>query len=131
MTEPWYTVPTTRSLDEAAEAVAAALASRRFSVLWTLDVNEKLQEKGLTLRGRARILEVCSAPRAKEAIESNPRVAYFLPCKIVVQEREGRIEIGLPRPTVLIGLLGDDGLRGLAEDVEGVLVAAAREAAGA
>lgn len=128
-TDAWYTAPTSRSLEDASRAVEAALAARRFSVLWAFDVHEKLREKGLEAHGRCRILEVCSAPRAKEALDANPRAAYFLPCKVVVQEREGRTEIGLARPTALIGMLGDPALRPLAEDVERTLVAAAQEAA--
>ena len=129
MSDTRFTLTTAKTVDEAAQAVEAALAERRFSVLWALDVNDKLQEKGLDLKGRFRILEVCSAPRAKQAIEANPLVGYFLPCKVVVYERDGRTEIGLPRPTALIGMLGDDGLRPLAEEVEQVLVEAVRAAA--
>ncbi len=129
MTEARYTVSTGKSVDQAARDVEAALAKRRFSVLWALDVNDKLREKGLDLHGRFRILEVCSAPRAKEALESNPLVSYFLPCKVVVYERDGRTEIGVPLPSALIGLLGDHALQPLAEEVEKTLVTAAEEAA--
>jgi uncharacterized protein (DUF302 family) len=127
--EARYTVSTGKSVDQAARDVEAALAKRRFSVLWALDVNDKLREKGLDLHGRFRILEVCSAPRAKEALESNPLVSYFLPCKVVVYERDGRTEIGVPLPSALIGLLGDHALQPLADEVEKTLVTAAEEAA--
>lgn len=129
MAEARYTVSTGKSVDQAARDVEAALAKRRFSVLWALDVNDKLREKGLDLHGRFRILEVCSAPRAKEALESNPLVSYFLPCKVVVYERDGRTEIGVPLPSALIGLLGDHALQPLADEVEKTLVTAAEEAA--
>ena len=124
-----HTVSTDKSVDRAARDVEAALAERKFSVLWQLDVNAKLQEKGLDLRGDFRILEVCSAPRAKAAIEANPLAAYLLPCKVVVYERDGRTEIGVPRPTALIGLLGDESLQPLADEVEAVLVEAVEAAA--
>lgn len=125
-----FSVRTAKGVAEAAAAVDAALAARRFSVLWAMDVNEKLQEKGLSLNGQFRILEVCSAPRAKQALETNPAISYFLPCKVVVQQAEGGAEIGFPRPTALIGLVGDDRLNDLAREVEDVLLAAVREAAG-
>jgi uncharacterized protein (DUF302 family) len=130
MTDTRYTLTTAKSVDQAAQDVEAALAKRKFSVLWALDVNEKLREKGLELRGRFRILEVCSAPRAKEALEGNPLVAYFLPCKVVVYERDGRTEIGLPRPSALMAMIGDESLAPLAAEVEGTMIEAAREAAG-
>jgi len=125
-----FSVHTKKGVDEAAQAVDAALAARKFSVLWALDVNDKLREKGLSLNGQFRILEVCSAPRAKQALETNPFVGYFLPCKVVVHESEGGAEIGFPRPTALIGLVGDARLGDLAQEVEQVLVEAVREAAG-
>jgi uncharacterized protein (DUF302 family) len=128
MEETRYAVPTPKSVDEAARAVEEALAARKFSVLWALDVNEKLREKGFELGPRFRILEVCNASRAKEALEANAHVGYFLPCKVVVYEEGGQTWIGLPRPTSLIGLVGDQRLRGLAEDVERTLVEAVEAA---
>lgn len=130
MNEMIYAVPTGKSVDQAARDVESALAQRKFSVLWSLDVNDKLREKGLDLQRRFRILEVCSAPRAKEALETNPLVTFFLPCKVVVYERDGHTEIGLPRPTGLIGLVGDERLQPLAHEVERTLVEAVEQAAG-
>lgn len=117
-------VSTAKSPADAVKAVEAALAERKFSVLWHLNVGEKLTEKGLTLEPEVHILEVCSAPRAKQAIETNPEVAYFLPCKIVVKRVNGETEIGLARPTMLMDVLGDGRLQQLAEEVEAVLLEA-------
>ncbi len=123
-------VRTPKALDQAVRDVEAALAKRRFSVLWALDVNETLAGKGLALRdGQFRILEVCSAPRAKEALDTNPLVANFLPCKVTLRTCDGGTEIGLPLPTALIGLLGDARLRPLAEEVERAMLEAIDEAA--
>lgn len=129
VTETRYAVRTHKPVEAAVEAVQQALAGRRFSVLWALDINEKLREKGLELNRECRILEVCNAARAKEALEANPAVSYFLPCKIIVSQMEDGTEIGLPRPTALMGLVGDAGLQDLAQEVEQALVEAVREAA--
>ncbi|RID82800.1 DUF302 domain-containing protein [Mesobacillus zeae] len=32
-------------------------------------------------------------------------VGYFLPCKIVVYEDNGKTKIGMPKPTVLMAML--------------------------
>lgn len=121
-------VATNKPVDEAVKAVEEALAARKFSVLWHLDMNGKLAEKGLSLERKVRVLEVCSAPRAKQAIETNPEVAYFLPCKIVISEAEGHTQIGVARPTMLMSILGDDRLKDLAVEVEGVLLEAIKAA---
>lgn len=120
---------TGKSPTEAVAAVEAALQERKFSVLWHLHVNEKLAEKGLDLGPEVHILEVCSAPRAKQAIEANPDVAYFLPCKIVVRSDGGQTRIGLTRPSVLMNLLGDDRFTDLADEVEAVMLEAVKVAA--
>jgi uncharacterized protein (DUF302 family) len=125
-----FRAETPKGIDAAAEAVQRALAARGFGVLWAMDVNDKLQEKGFSLDDRFRILEVCNPARAKEALETNPLVVQFLPCKVTLYERAGRTEIGLPLPSALIGLVADERLRQVAVDVEQALVAAVREAAG-
>lgn len=121
-------VTTSKSAAEAVAAVEAALAERKFAVLWHLHVNEKLREKGLDLTPEVHILEVCSAPRAKQAIETNPDVAYFLPCKIVVQSENGQTRIGYARPAMLMSILADDRLQGLADEVEAIMAAAVEAA---
>lgn len=121
MIEFQKSVMTSKTAAEAVAAVEAALAERKFSVLWHLKVHEKLAEKGLNLAPEVHILEVCSAPRAKLAIETNPEVAYFLPCKVVVRSENGKTSIGYASPDILIGILGDDRLKDLASEVEVVL----------
>jgi uncharacterized protein (DUF302 family) len=121
-------VATEKAPAEAVKAVEAALAERKFSVLWHLNVNDKLAEKGLSLAPEAHILEVCSAPRAKQALETNLDVAGFLPCKIVVTSSGGRTEIRLVKPTMLMSVLGDERLKALAEEVEAVLLDAVQAA---
>lgn len=88
-----------------------ALIERKFGALWHLDVNEKLKEKGFDLEPEFHFFEVCSAPRAKQAIETNIKVGYFLPCKVVVYLQGGHTRIGLLNPTVLIELQNDARLR--------------------
>lgn len=113
---------TTKSVDEAVAAIEAAMAGRKFGVLWQLNVNKTLESKGLSLAHEVRILEVCSAPKAKHAIETNPAVAFFLPCKIVVMKVNGTTTIGLARPTALMGIMGDERFDALAQEVEAELL---------
>jgi uncharacterized protein (DUF302 family) len=121
-------VATGKAPAEAVKAVEAALAERKFSVLWHLTVNDKLAEKGLSLEPEVHILEVCSAPRAKQALETNLDVAGFLPCKVVVSSSGGQTQIALIKPTMLMNVLGDERLKALAEEVEAVLLEAVQAA---
>jgi uncharacterized protein (DUF302 family) len=128
----YFSRSTSKSVAQAIAAVERALAARQFAVLWHLDINEKLREKGLPEGPPFHVLEVCSAPRAQQALETNQQVGYFLPCKIVVYQdaRTGGTEVGLQRPQLMVDLLGDPALEPLAQEVETLLSAAVAEAAG-
>ena len=103
--------------------IKSELAKHGFGVLWELDVPAKLAEKGVNYSGEHRILEVCNPHDAKRALEANPVVGYFLPCKIVVYREGDQTMVGMPRPTFLMGALGGGELSELAERVEGELTA--------
>ncbi|MDB7503003.1 DUF302 domain-containing protein [Enterococcus faecium] len=44
---------------------------------------------------------MCNPKQAKEVLEKRIEVGYFLPCKVVVYEKEADVYIGLLKPTVL------------------------------
>ncbi|MDA8193592.1 MAG: DUF302 domain-containing protein [Thermaerobacter sp.] len=130
-TASYVTVETSKSVESAMAAVDAALKSRQFGVLWHLDMNEKLVEKGLEAGPAFHVLEVCSAPRAKQALTTNQQVGMLLPCKVVVYEDQATkgTQIGYLRPDIMMELLHDEALRPLATEVERILDEAVREAA--
>ena len=70
------------------------------------------------------ILEVCNPKQAKKALETQIEVGAFLPCKIVVFEKDGKVHLGLPRPSALIGLIDNAGLTDVATEVEAALQSA-------
>ena len=130
MAEYFVAVSTRESVEEAIQSVTERLQAHQFGVLWHLDINEKLEEKGVEPGLPFHILEVCSAPRAKQALTTNQRVGYFLPCKIVVytdDQTHGTV-IGLQRPRLMTELLGDPALEPLANEVELLLTTAIQEA---
>jgi len=124
-----YTRVAEKSVPDAIAALEGALAKRKFSALWHLDMRAKLQEKGQAFDGEFHVFEVCSAPHAKVALETNLEVGYFLPCKMVVYSKDGKTYVGLLRPNLLIEMLGEERLQSLANHVEAELSAAVDEAA--
>ncbi|WP_029422753.1 DUF302 domain-containing protein [Alicyclobacillus macrosporangiidus] len=125
-----YSKRTSKSVDEAVQALEEALKEQKFGVLWQMDIPSKLKEKGVDFDKPYRVLEICNPHEAKQALSQNPMVGYFLPCKVVVYEDHGETVIGLPRPTTLMGVIGDDGLMETAQRVETALRAAVEKAAG-
>ncbi|MBO8170832.1 MAG: DUF302 domain-containing protein [Bacillaceae bacterium] len=113
-----YTVTTDKSLDEAVKALEATLKERKFGILWDFDITATLQNKGFDFQQPYRVLEVCSPGEANKVLTTNSMVGYFLPCKIVVYEKDGQNYIGMPKPTQLINMVDDSSLRETAERVE-------------
>lgn len=117
-----YTVETDKSIDDTIAALESNLKEDKFGVLWHLDLQGKLHEKGLEFDQKYHILEVCNPDEAKRVLTENMLAGYFLPCKIAVYENRGHTKIGMPKPTALIGMMESGSLQGIAEDVEKRLV---------
>ncbi|WP_053218705.1 DUF302 domain-containing protein [Virgibacillus senegalensis] len=119
-----YTVETNKSMEEAVESLEASLKYEQFGVLWQFDIKSKLQEKGLDFHQPYLVLEVCNPKEAQRVLTQNQMVGYFLPCKIVVYEDqdEGKVKIGLPRPTALIEMVNDNSLKEFAAGIEKRLI---------
>ncbi|QSO48661.1 DUF302 domain-containing protein [Alicyclobacillus curvatus] len=123
-----YTVETDKSIEGAVQSVEQSLKNHKFGVLWQMDIPAKLQEKGVDFNQPFRVLEVCNPVEAKRVLSQNSLVGYFLPCKVVVYEENGRTKIGLPRPTALMEVVNDPELREIAQNIENTLIDALNEA---
>lgn len=117
-----FTIESTKNLQETINRLEEQLKSEQFGVLWDLNINEKLEAKGLELAEHYRILEVCNPKEAHRVLSQNSLVSYFLPCKIVVYENEGKVKVGMPRPTALISLVEGEELKKIAQDIENRLI---------
>lgn len=117
-----YTVQTHKSPKQAIADLTDHLKEEKFGVLWTLDMKEKLNEKGVDFNQMYHILEVCNPVEAKRVLSENALVGYFLPCKIAVYEDEGTTKIGMPKPTALIQFVDNDDLSAIAQEIEQRLI---------
>lgn len=123
-----YKVQTDKGFEEVIEDLKTSLGNHHFGVLWELNFKEKLKEKGLDFDRNFKILEVCNPGQAKKVLEENIEVGFFLPCKMVVYENDGKTFIGMPKPTGLIALINDSKLANIALQVENELKSAIEEA---
>ena len=122
-----YKVATNKGFQKSLEDLKSSLANHNFGVLWELSFKDKLAEKGLEFNKNFTILEVCNPKQAKEVLEQNIEVGFFLPCKMVVYEDNDTVYLGMPKPTKLIDMIDND-LSPIAEEVENTLKAAIEEA---
>lgn len=123
-----YEVKTSKPFVTAIDDMIEELSIRDFGVLYQLNFKEKIESKGMDFSGNFEVLEVCNPKQAKEVLEKRIEVGYFLPCKVVVYEKEDDVYIGLMKPTVLIDLLEDNDLITIAKEVESILVDAVEAA---
>lgn len=117
-----YTKETQKSIEEAIASLEASLKEEKFGVLWMFDIKGKLQEKGLEFDREFKVLEVCNPHEAQRVLNENEMAGYFLPCKMVVYENEGKTKIGMPKPTALISMLNDEKMKEFAKDIEDRLI---------
>lgn len=117
-----YTVVTDKNIEEAIQSLEESLKEEKFGVLWKFDIKEKLQEKGLEFQKEFKVLEVCNPVEAQRVLNENEMAGYFLPCKIVVYDGNGKTKMGMPKPTALISLLNDEKLQRFAKDIEDRLI---------
>lgn len=116
-----YTVTTEKDFETAVSDLEQSLKQLNFGVLWKLDMKAKLAEKGVDFNGQFKILEVCNPHKAKEALEGNIKIGYFLPCKVVVYVEDGKTRMGTVPPSTMIGMI-EGGVSGnLVSEVDEIL----------
>ncbi len=123
-----YKKQTGKRFEEAVEDLKSRLAEHKFGILWELNFKDKLQEKGQDFSTNFKMLEACNPVQAKKAFDAHLEAGYFLPCKLVVYEDQGVVQLGMLRPTELMGLAHLDNLSTIAEAVEQDLKSAIDEA---
>lgn len=119
-----YEKTTQKSFETAVESITEELKKRKFGVLWTLNFKDKMAEHGIDFKNNFMILEVCNPQKANEVLTKHIDMGYFLPCKMVVYEDEGLVKIGAAEPKKLMGMMGYDDLKDVADQVQSIILEA-------
>jgi len=94
-----YTVSTTKTVDEAVQALQKSVKENKFGVLHIHDVNKTLKEKGVEFANECQILDVCNPHKAKEMLSTDMLMSMVLPCKISVYTDNKQTKISMIEPT--------------------------------
>lgn len=85
------------------EIVARAstiIEATAFKILYVHDVKATFASKGIE-HGNYKILEFCRAPVAKQVLDAEPLIGLFLPCKMIIFEKNREITVGVFLPSAI------------------------------
>lgn len=115
-----YELVSDKPFDEVVANIEAQTAEHKFRVLAVHDVQATLKEKGFD-REPTKIIEVCNAGFANQALEADSHVALFMPCRYSVHTEGGKTIVRLGRPTMISQMMPEAGINDLAAGVENSL----------
>jgi uncharacterized protein (DUF302 family) len=115
----YYIVESTKSFEQAAADLDAAVKRNGFGVLHVHDLGATLRSKGIAFDTECKVFEVCNPAQAAKVLSTDMRLNMALPCRISVFTEKGRTRIGLIKPVQMLASLSQDpGLLKVAQEVE-------------
>jgi len=115
-----YTKETEKGFDETVAKIEELTVAKGFKVLHIHDVQETLKGKGFE-REPFKIIEVCNAKFAYNALGVDLNVGLFMPCKINVYTVEGKTIISAMRPAMISEFFSQTELKELAGEVDEIV----------
>ncbi len=121
MSDYHFTTSVRMPWDQAKTATVAALKAHGFGVLTEIDVQSTLKKK-LDVDFRPyHILGACNPQMAYKALQAEDRIGTMLPCNVVLQEKDGSIEISAVDPVASMSAIDNPGLASIASEVREML----------
>ena len=111
-----------RSVAEIAQIFPDVCAEHKFGVLGSIDLRQKLRDKGLVFDRECLVFEVCNPQAAKRVLDHNPAISAALPCRISVYQEGGKTKVAAILPSVLLSMFPNPELQSVAEEVERTII---------
>ena len=105
----------------ATEKIEKEAAAHGMRVLTAHDVSATLREKGFE-SPEYRIVEVCNAKYAHQAIAVDPMVGLWMPCPIAIYEQNGKTKVTTVKTTLLADFFPNVEIAPLAAEIQGLIV---------
>lgn len=125
-----FTLDSKLSFAEIQTRLEESAAAHKFGILTVHNLAETMRKKSVELGSECYIFEVCNPVQAKRVLDAHPAVSTALPCRISVYGTEGHYTLATLLPTALMESFGVAELAPVAADVEAVLKAMMKDAAG-
>jgi len=103
--------------DTAVARTVDALKVEGFGVLTEIDVKETFKKKLGVDFPSYKILGACNPPLSHRALSAAPEVGLLLPCNVTVRQlEEGRVEVALIDPIMMMSVIDHPALKSVAEE---------------
>jgi uncharacterized protein (DUF302 family) len=109
------------SYEAALQKVTAELKKENFGIPSQIDVKGLLKEKLNVDFDKYIILGACNPPFAYQALKTETDIGLMMPCNVIVYEKAGKTYVAAIKPTLSMSMVGNEGLRDLAAQVEAKL----------
>lgn len=115
----YYIVESSKTFEQAATDLEAAVKRNEFGVLHIHDLGNTLRSKGIAFAEQCKVFEVCNPKQAGKVLATDMRLNMALPCRISVYTEHGKTRIGMIRPAPMLAALSQDAtLVQVAQEVE-------------
>ncbi|PIQ67881.1 hypothetical protein COY25_02950 [Candidatus Uhrbacteria bacterium CG_4_10_14_0_2_um_filter_41_7] len=104
------------NFDQVVSKASEIIESTAFKILHIHDVKATFASKGIE-HENYKIIEFCRAPIAKQVLDIEPLIGLFLPCKMIIFERNDEITVAVFLPNAISDFFNDVELGTLPEGV--------------
>lgn len=101
---------------ETVEQVREALAAQGFGVLTEIDVQATMKTKLDIDVEPYLILGACNPPLAHQALTAEPEIGLLLPCNVTVRTDAGRTVVQAMNPQLMVSVVDQPALQGVADE---------------
>ncbi len=101
----YYIVESSKTFEQAATDLEAAVKRNEFGVLHIHDLGNTLRSKGIAFAEQCKVFEVCNPKQAGKVLASDMRLNMALPCRISVYTEQGKTRIGMIKPVPMLAAL--------------------------
>ena len=113
-----FSVTLHEEFESAVAKTRTALADHGFGIVSEIDMAATLKEKLGVDTDPYLILGACNPGFAHRAVHQEPSIGVLLPCNVVVRKLDGDgVMVDFMDPSVVLELVGEDGIHHIAEEV--------------
>jgi uncharacterized protein (DUF302 family) len=104
--------------EQAIQKVTDELKKEGFGVLTTIDVKDTMKKKLNVDFTKYVILGACNPPLAHQSLLAEEELGLFLPCNVIVYEKEGKTRVSVFDPMVMSTIIDNPKIGPVARQVK-------------